>query len=552
MTPAKPDSEFLELLEALCSNELTEQQKARLEELVKADAELRRCYVHYLHMHICLRRVYEQAAPTSVPRIDPSRPTGFEAPTPAHPLLASRRNLRRFGALLAASILVVVGSGLAWLLSLPSGPNGNIGSVAVLTNAIGCAWETPQAPVPGSNLRSGRLELSAGVAEITCGGGAVVLVEAPAVLELIDGSHGFLHSGRVVIKVPPKATGFVMETRKARLLDQGTEFGVDVDTSGDTLVEVFDGVVMADCKDEGGQTQRVTAGQTVQIGGDRGAVRELASSPERFIRRFPSPTERGADWLVPYNQRRFDRVHIVPAPAAVKIDGDLSDWDRSGSFFIACEEPYSKHYYIEGAMMYDAKFLYIGAHVGDPAPMCSVIDPETDPKAGWKGGGVQVRLSTDRKAGWPLGGQWAALPGYQPHPLDKSEQLVHLTMWHCKPRDQACLHIAHGMNLHGDKINPPGYKAAYRKDADGRGYVLEYAIPWELLSAAQDPPLAGDVLGACWNVHWSDEEGRLWKGYLVDIINPAEKGYTYQRAATWGQAIYHPKGKLPPGTVMPR
>ena len=54
------------------------------------------------------------------------------------------------------------------------------------------------------------------------------------------------------------------------------------------------------------------------------------------------------------------------------IDGDLSDWDRSGAFYSACQPPYHENYYLEGMMMYDEQFVYIGAHVGDPAPMRSV------------------------------------------------------------------------------------------------------------------------------------------------------------------------------------
>jgi hypothetical protein len=183
--------------------------------------------------------------------------------------------------------------------------------------------------------------------------------------------------------------------------------------------------------------------------------------------------------------------------------------------------------------------------------MLNVFDPDTDPTVGWKGGAIQVRLSTDR-AGLPLTGQWPSLPGYRPSPQDRSGKLAHLTMWCCKPKHEPCLHIAWGMDFKRHQANPVGYRGDFRKDADGRGYTMEYAIPWSLLGAPTDPPQPGDVLGACWNVHWSDEDGRLWKGYLVDIINPQEKGYTYQRAATWGQAIYHPRGQLPPGTVAPR
>src|SRR5207253_2273416 len=107
-------------------------------------------------------------------------------------------------------------------------------------------------------------------------------------------------------------------------------------------------------------------------------------------------------WLVPYNRRTFDRVHVVPAPAGVKINGDLAAWDRSGAFFIPCVEPYARDYYVEGCMMYDRECLYVGAHVGDPAPLCSVIDPAADPSVGWKGGAVQVRICTDSALPWPV------------------------------------------------------------------------------------------------------------------------------------------------------
>jgi hypothetical protein len=341
------------------------------------------------------------------------------------------------------------------------------------------------------------------------------------------------------------------------LLDIGTEFGVEVGNSGDTLVQVFDGIVVADLKKDKApaQSQRLTAGQTVQIDGDI-EPRPQVSTSERFIRRFPFTAEKEWHWLAPYNEPRYDQVHIVPAPERVTIDGDLSDWDRSGQFSAACAEPYAKTYNVQCCLMYDRKFLYVGAHVGDPSPMCSMIDPEIDPRVGWKGGGVQVRLSTDRKFRWPQAGQWPKLglidDNYKPHPQDRSDHLVHLTMWYWKRKGQACLYLEYGMDIHGGRVNPPGYRGAFRRDRDGLGYTVEYAIPWDQLSAGNDPPLAGDELGACWEVHWSDEEGRLWRGKLVDVLNPGEKGLTYFRAATWGKAIYHRTGHLPKGAVAPR
>jgi len=538
--------EFADLLETLCRAELTAEQQARLEQLVKADEELRREYVRYLHMHICLRRAYEQPGAAAPPGLEPGQPTLLPAPVLPGPASLPRRRAYHFRGLAAAAALLLVGCGLAWWF----GPQrAAAATVATLTNARGCAWEQPTPPLPGTQLAAGRLELRAGVAEITCHGGAVVLIEAPAVVDLIDPVRGFLHAGRVVVRVPEGSRGFVLETQRARLTDHGTEFGVDVGNAGDTVLQVFDGVVLADCRHDPAQ-QRITAGQTVEING-QGKPRALTSTAERFIRRMPPANERGADLLVPYNQRRYDRVHIVPAPGPIAIDGDLTDWDRSGQFAIACMEPFSKDYYVEGIMMYDREFLYIGAHVGDPAPMFNVFDPATDPTVGWKGGAVQVRLSTDR-SNKVLAAQSYLVPGHRLQPLDRSPQLNHLTMWYCKPKEEACLHVAWGMDFKRDAANPAGYRGTFRKDADGRGYTMEYAIPWSLLGVNADPPRGGDVLGACWNVHWSDEDGRLWKGYLVDITNPQEKGYTYQRAATWGQAIYHASGNLPRGTVAPR
>lgn len=569
MAPIDRFQELFELAEAFCQDELTDGQRARLEQLVTADEELRRVYVRYLHMQVCLRRVFEggdevgQPVPDSEPQTAPLPVTSLPAAgappalldgAPPRSSIRGNKLLTHWPArrLIAACFVGLAGlaAGLIWLQR--TGPDAPA-TVATLTNAVGCIWEMPQPPQMGQALTSGRLELSSGIAEITSLSGAVVLVEAPAVLDLLGPSRGFLHSGRIVVRVPPAAGGFSVETQQANLVDRGTEFGVGVGTAGETVVQVFDGVVEADFK-RGARagSQRLTAGQTVRIDAADSGPQPLATVAQRFVRRLPDPKERGADWLVPYNERRFDAVHLVPAPANVKIDGDLSDWDRSGAFAVRFIEPYSRDYYVEGAMMYDTQYLYIGAHVGDPAPMRSVIDPKTDPTVGWKAGAVQVRISTDRGAGWPLDAEGAIVRKLPLRSQDTSNRLVHLTMWYYQPEASPCLHIAYGMNLNRDVVNPPDVRGAFKKDADGRGYVLEYAIPWRLLHAEADPPRAGDVLAACWNVHWSDEDGRLWKGYLVDVINPQEKGYTYQRAATWGRAIFHPKGNLPAGTVMPR
>jgi hypothetical protein len=235
----------------------------------------------------------------------------------------------------------------------------------------------------------------------------------------------------------------------------------------------------------------------------------------------------------------------------VSIDGDLSDWDLSGRFVTACEPPYQA-YGLDGAMMFDERGLYVGGHVGDPFPMRSRVSPDPEREICGIGGSVSFRISTDRRMGWPLRGRHAFIRGKDPaQPEDLSEKLSFLTLWYYEPGRQACLHLRYGMDLHGSTVNPAGYRGAFREDADHQGYTFEYFIPWEILHAAQDPPRAGDVLGAMSLVHWSDARGQAWQGQLIDIANTQVRGWNFFNAATWGKAIYHPSGRLTPGTVRP-
>jgi hypothetical protein len=231
-----------------------------------------------------------------------------------------------------------------------------------------------------------------------------------------------------------------------------------------------------------------------------------------------------------YNLGQYKTLHVVAAPDNVRVDGDLSDWNPSGAFRSGCGGTEASLFYVEGRMMANSDKLYIGAHVGDPSPMCNQKEPTSagDPQ-GWRGGAVQVRLAT------------RLLKDDEP---ETSDALVHLTMWYYQPRGQACLHLAFGMDFHEGiaHISGDGFDGAYRPDADGRGYTLEYAIPWELMRAAAPPE--NSELGLCWNVLWSDREGREWKVKLIDLINadhlPDELAVaTFRNRDSWGRGVYH-------------
>jgi hypothetical protein len=113
-------------------------------------------------------------------------------------------------------------------------------------------------------------------------------------------------------------------------------------------------------------------------------------------------------------------------------------------------------------------------------------------------------------------------------------------MWYDAQRKEPCLHLAYGMAFEGDVVNPPSARGVIKPAPDGKGYLLEYEIPWTVLGAGGNPPQSGDTLAASWTVTWADETGRAVLGQLVDVLNPdhSETRWIFMRAGDWGKARY--------------
>jgi len=554
-----------ELIDAWRDEMLSEATAAELSQLLRDCDEARRIFRAESQMHGLLHQAVmaaavEEAAGRGSWQTHPAAADGVEKSRRPKAFVTPKRLLFAGTGVLVLSIAAV----LVWFRVAPPQPKPPE-SFAKLTRATDCVWEEPADPQPGDRLAAGPLKLRDGMAEITLVNGVNLLVEAPAHLELVDADNSLLRAGRIVVRVPPTATGYAVDTPKARVVDRGTEFGVNVEADGETIVQVFDGVVVAELKNpdaSGSRSRRIVAGETVRIdASDTVELQKVAFSHERFSRTFSTPSVHEGDELIPFKPSEISSMDVLPVPVGqapslpsedasqagslrhgrVSVDGDLSDWDLSGTFEARCVEPFAESYYVHGSMMYDEQYLYIAARVGDPMPMRNLIDPNADPWSAWMGGSVQLRLSTDRSFGWPL---TARKPNSrEARPQDTSDRIVHLTLWYFQPREQPCLEIRYGMNLDRGVVNPPGWQGAFRKAPDGKSYIVECAIPWTLLGAGSDPPRAGDELGLSWTFNWSDASGKRWKGQLVEIKNPpfadrGKKALTFLVAETWGKAIY--------------
>jgi len=510
----------MELVRRYLGGEASKEESLSLETMLTTDVQLRRDFLAYARVDAALSAV---ARP----------PLLATSPPPTY------RFWRPLAALAAAAVVLL--TGLAWYFLPVTTPV--LGTVTQVLNAESSV--DGNRPSTGQMLGAGRIALSLGAMEITLSNGVTLMLEGPGELEILTPMRAHLHSGQVVVRVPQNAIGFQLNAASVQVVDLGTEFGLKAGPGLDADLQVFEGLVEASPA-QGGFTNRIVAGNAARYTAEASTPKTLVYSPSRFIRQIPVAA--GIPLPAKMGKREFpaarhSEVVIQKATQPIHIDGDLSEWDAEGLF--SFEEDPSRS--VEGRMRYDSEGIYIAAHVKDPAPMRSAIDPAMDGELGWKGGGLQVRLSLDRSLGWPVD---ASAPSYyrmrgltaNPEQIKRAmnPRLVTLTLWHHEPSQTHCLHLAFGTNYSGGEVNPPGYSSVFRRDPDDRGYTIEARIPWEVLHVQDDPPREGDVLAACWNVHWCDLSGRVWLSNLIDIRNSTEplRIYDYERAATWGRAIY--------------
>jgi hypothetical protein len=557
MTPPSERLDLDSLVSRIVDGVQTPVDERALADLLSRDAAALRRYRRLMAVHASLHCAYASVAAQSAVV---SRPPGR----------GPRQGLGRG----AAAALLVAGLGLAVatvVLGLVRRPAAERAAAPGVERPLAVVVQTRfvdanaagGAIAEGRPLSGGRLKIDGGAVAIAVRNGVELLVEGPADLELLGELRTMLRSGTVVVRMPAGMNGFRVETAMVDVLDLGTEFAVKVGDDAQTDVQVYDGAVLAAAKPRGasgGFPRRLEAGEAARFSSDpRAEAIDLPYEEERFIRRLPR--DRGIEHRGPavvdaaaeqelvrqFGRPEHESITVGRPGGPVTIDGRLDEWADAPGFVAWLGGDRSAAESVDGRMMYDAERLYVAARVTDPAPLASRIDPGLDADGGWRGGAIQLRLSTDRRLGWPVDANspsYYAMRGIQPSIAEKkaatNPRLAHLTMWYHEPTRTPCLAIRHGMLTGELVVNPSGFAGSFAPAAAGRGYVLEYAIPWRLLDCERDPPQPGDILGVNWQVHFSDMGGRLWRTQILDVRNPGEpqRIYAWERAATWGRAEY--------------
>lgn len=325
MSREEMELKICELADAMLVGQAPAGQVAELQELVIKDAYARELYVKYVHDAAGLREI--SAADDSV-TIDPELLTQLQA----EDTLPKKSPFRICALAAAAVILVAVGVGF-WFNLDPD-------QVAVVP------------PPPEKDLLFGpdilhrRIEHECGVVRVAMGNGSFVYCQGPAEFTVNGNDCVSLHSGRLVGKDTKDVPGLTVLTPDAKLVDLGTEFGVNVLPGEMTEIHVFEGSVdMRTANDiwydrserlEAGQARLVEMGEVrrVEIDRDtfgplRNSVRysQLAKTDALAYWRFEELATPGSKVIdqVSNGEGIFNNVSAVPGPPG--IGGTAADFN---------------------------------------------------------------------------------------------------------------------------------------------------------------------------------------------------------------------------------
>tara|TARA_R110002049_G_scaffold182485_2_gene350299 strand:+ start:26290 stop:27903 length:1614 start_codon:yes stop_codon:yes gene_type:complete len=163
--------------------------------------------------------------------------------------------------------------------------------IATLSFANDCRWGSDDQPRhEGQRLKAETLHLAQGVAVVQFDSDVRLVIEGPTQLELASVDRAMLRYGTAVFSGEGDLDRFTLETPFSKIQDEGTEFAVSVNRSGEVAeVHVFDGRVT--CVPPEQKKTSAIDDPFIQIGAgdarritETGSVETIQLASNRFVR----------------------------------------------------------------------------------------------------------------------------------------------------------------------------------------------------------------------------------------------------------------------------
>lgn len=169
----------------------------------------------------------------------------------------------------------------------------------------------------GSRLSAGPFRLERGVARLVFDSGAVIVLEGPAELELVDSSNCRLVQGSLSADVMPEAIGFSVAAGGFEIAEGQAQFGLRTGPQLGTELHAFGGEVnLVDFRGPTGERRRLGKGEAMRWEGvslATGIEPDPSSfvSQEEFSRRLQVNRQRAYQGWLEYSQQWLDDPSVI-------------------------------------------------------------------------------------------------------------------------------------------------------------------------------------------------------------------------------------------------
>lgn len=314
---------------------LTDDERAELIDVLKGSAEARRVYLAHMQDTVSLRWMFsghcDRRAALRIAEHGPQE------------LRNGHRGRLAWGGLAVAASLACLVALLPWGqdrqtvgdAATAAGPGPAVdaaeapAAIATVRSMSGVAWAKGAVP---AGMLSGvtvgqEFNFVKGTLELTFLSGAEVKVFGPAKFKISSPKSILCARGRVTTRVGKSGKGFTIDTPKARIVDLGTEFGVDISAKGETQVVVFKGSV--DLTQPVGASSPEASGAeqwTRRLQQGDGLVVDDSGEAQRLM------AVRRGDFFPQSNRDAYGRPY--PAPVILDVSDHIRDGESTKCYQI--------------------------------------------------------------------------------------------------------------------------------------------------------------------------------------------------------------------------
>ncbi len=248
-------------------------------------------------------------------------------------------------------------------------------------------------------------------------------------------------------------------------------------------------------------------------------------------------------------------LFAVPAKRPIQADGDLSEWDLSGSRLL-CKDlsKYKDKYSAKVALAYNEDDLYIALQVVDDSPLTNKAHWESDGNPHWNGDGVQLRLLVKEK-GYNLDFWYCAPAGLKMMEVQSSGRSdTVLIPPGAEKKDDIYGRRPPCRWIHGSTDRPGnaepirhehrgsdscGLKLAFKKTANG--YIQEIGIDWKYLGVEAGKP--NDLFQMLIQINWGKPfREHCFPGNVRKGVKTHDE--IWRTPADYGLVVLSPRGDL--------